>query len=82
MKIRFSRHARNNMRLYKISKSDVADVIESGKHTKKEVGKLIAVKKIPSRFSGFPLKVVYEIRDEIFVITAYPLKKEFRRKMK
>ena len=79
MKIRFSRHARNNLRLYKISKSDVADVIESGKHIKKEAGRLIAVKIFHKRFSGFPLKVVYEIRDEIFVITAYPLKKEYRR---
>jgi len=67
------------MRLYKISKSDVADVIEFSKHIKKEVSKHVAIKEFQKRFSGFPLKVVYEIRDEIFVITAYPLKKKYRR---
>lgn len=79
MKIRLSRHARNNMRLYKITKSDIVNAINKGKQAKKEGGRFVAVKKFQKRFSGFPLKVVYKNKDEIFIITAYPLKKAYRR---
>ena len=46
----------------------------------KEGEKMIAIKIFQDRFSGFPLKVVYKkIQDELFVITAYPLKKRIWR---
>ena len=41
----------------------------------KEGERMIAIKNFQDRFAGFPLKVVYkEMEDELFVITAYPLK--------
>ncbi|MFZ6017358.1 MAG: DUF4258 domain-containing protein [Nitrospirota bacterium] len=74
-----SRHARNNMRLYDISEKEIIDAIRSPDYIEK-IGIKVTVHKIfPNRFSGFPLKVVYEEKDEIFIITAYPLKKTYRR---
>jgi hypothetical protein len=41
---------------------------------------LIALKEFSNRFSGYPLKIVYErTGDEMRVITAYPLKRRYRR---
>lgn len=41
---------------------------------------MVAVKKFQDKFSGFPLKVVYEmIENELFIITAYPIKKKMWR---
>jgi len=75
--MKLARHARNNMRLYNISQSDVRAVIDSPDVTEKEGNKIVAIKSFSNRFSGYPLKVVYEIIDEeIAVITAYPLKKK------
>ena len=58
--MKFSRHAKNNMRLYKITEQDIMETIESPKETGREDNKLIAVKKFINRFSGYALKVVYE----------------------
>ncbi len=75
-----SRHARNNMRLYNISERDIGSAIDSPDTSDKEGNKVVAVKKFPDKYSGYPLKVVYEkIENEIFVITAYPLKKKMWR---
>ena len=75
--MKLSRHARNNIRLYKIAEKDIIETIESPDVTSKEGNRSIAIKKFRGRFSGFPLKVVYEkIGDEIIIITAYPLKKK------
>jgi len=42
--------------------------------------KTIAIKKFSGKYSGYPLKVVYEKREEeLFVITTYPLKKKLWR---
>lgn len=79
MRIRPSRHARNNMRLYGILEEDIIDVIQSPDHIKTEGGKAVAIKKFADRFSGFPIKVVYIDDDENFIITAYPLKKGYGR---
>ena len=77
MKIELSRHARNNTRLYKISEIDIIEAIESPDILDMEENKMIAVKKYLDKFSGYPLKVVYEkIDKEVFIITAYPLKKK------
>ena len=79
MKIRHSRHARNNMRLYGILEEDILNVILSPDQIKTEGGKVIAIKKFADRFSGFPIKVVYINDDENLIITAYPLKKGYGR---
>lgn len=78
--IKISRHARNNVRFYEISKKDIQKTVELPDITDKEGEKMIAIKNFQDRFSGFPLKVVYEkIGDELLVITAYPLKKKMWR---
>ena len=75
-----SRHARNNMRLYNISERDILNAIDSPDVSDREGDKVVAVKKFQDKFSGFPLKVVYEkIGNELFIITAYPIKKKMWR---
>jgi hypothetical protein len=75
-----SRHARNNMRLYNISERDILNAIDSPDVSGREGDKVVAVKKFQDKFSGFPLKVVYEkIGNELFIITAYPIKKKMWR---
>jgi hypothetical protein len=75
-----SRHARNNMRLYNISERDILNAIDSQDLSDREGDKVVAVKKLQDKFSGFPLKVVYEkIGNELFIITAYPIKKKMWR---
>ena len=75
-----SRHARNNMRLYNISERDIQNAIDSPDVSGREGDKVVAVKKFQDKFSGFPLKVVYEkIGNELFIITAYPIKKKMWR---
>ena len=76
--MKISRHARNNMRLYGIRIDDLCQAIESADYRDAEESKLIAVKFLPERFTEYPLKVVYEKSgQEVFIITAYPLKKAF-----
>ena len=75
-----SRHARNNMRLYKISEKDILEAIESADVADKEGDKLVVLKKVGKKYSGYPLKVVYEkIENQLFIITTYPLKKKMWR---
>ena len=75
-----SRHARNNMRLYKISEKDILNAIESAEVSSREGGKVVALKKFRDRFSGYPLKVVYETAaNELFIVTVYPLKRKMWR---
>ncbi len=75
-----SRHARNNMRLYNISERDILKAVESPDVSGKEGDKVVVLKKFQDKFSGFPLKVVYEkIGNQLFVITAYPIKKKMWR---
>ena len=75
-----SRHARNNMRLYKISEKDILDAIESAEVSSREGGKGVVLKKFRDRFSGYPLKVIYEkLGNELFVVTVYPLKRKMWR---
>lgn len=56
--MKFSRHARNNMRLYNISERDISETIDLPEVSDREGIKTIAIKKIQGRFSGYPLKVV------------------------
>ena len=75
-----SRHAKNNMRLYKISERDIVEAIESADVADKEEDKLVVLKKFRGKYSGYPLKVVYErTENQLFIITAYPLKKKMWR---
>ena len=75
-----SRHARNNIKLYNISEGDIMDAIESPDVTGKEGDKVVVMKKFKNKFSGFPLKVVYEkIGNQHFIITAYPIKRKMWR---
>ena len=78
--MKISRHARNNMRLYKISEADILNAVESPDASGTEENRTVAVKKFRDKFLGYPLKVVYEkMGNEIFVLTAYPLKKKMWR---
>jgi len=75
-----SRHARNNMRLYKISEKDILGAIESAEASFREGSKKVALKKFRDRFSGYPLKVVYETAgNELIIVTVYPLKRKMWR---
>ncbi len=75
-----SRHARNNMRLYNISEKDIQSAIDSPEASGREVDRVVVMKKFQDKFSGFPLKVVYEkIGNELFIITVYPIKKKMWR---
>ena len=68
------------MRLYNISEKDILNAIDSPDVSGREGDKVVAVKKFQDKFSGFPLKVVYEkIGNEFFIITAYPVKKKMWR---
>jgi hypothetical protein len=75
--MKISRHARNNMRLYKISERDIISAVESPDVSTKEETRMVAMKNLQDKFSGYPLKVVYEkLENDIFIVTAYPLKRK------
>jgi len=75
--MKLSRHAKNNMRLYKIAEEDIMITIEKPDSKHKEGNRFIAYKQFSNKFSGYDLKVVYErIEGSVTVITAYPLKKK------
>lgn len=78
--MKLSRHARNNIKLYEIADDDIRKTIEVPDIIEKEGLKTIAIKKFSGKYSGYPLKVVYEeTHDSVFVITTYPLKKKMWR---
>ncbi len=79
MKIKVSRHARNNMRLYGILEREIVDAVLSPDSATFAKDKRVVLKICQGRFSGFPLKVVYKKGHEVLIITAYPLKRPFRR---
>ena len=58
MKIKISRHAKNNLRLYKISINDIKSSINSYNSSYNEDDKLIYIKIFKNRFNNYPLKVV------------------------
>ncbi len=71
MEIKFSRHAKRRMQLYKILQEDVINTIKAFMANNRSAsGKKEVVNKELS------LKIVFSVeRDKIIVITAYPLKK-------
>ncbi len=65
------------MKLYGISADDVSEALRAPERLETQQGKQVAIKRFGKRFSGYPLKVVFEILgSETFVITAYPLKRK------
>ncbi len=78
--MKISRHAKNNIRLYQISKTDILKAVESPDITDIEGNNIIYIKKFRNKYSGYPLKVVCKkIEEELFIITSYPLKKKIWR---
>jgi len=67
------------MRLYGILEEEIRDAVQSPDYVERTGRKIRIHKTFLNRFSGYPLKVVYEEREEVSVITAYPLKKAYRR---
>jgi hypothetical protein len=58
---------------------EIRDTIKSPDFIERTGRRVRIHKTFLNRFSGYPLKVVYEEREEVFVITLYPLKKAYRR---
>ena len=59
---------------------DVSAALNSSDIIETEGDRIVAIKRFQGRFSGYPIKVVYEKQGEdTSVITAYPLKKKYRR---
>lgn len=78
--MKLSRHARNNIKLYEIADDDIRKTIEVPDIIEKEGIKTVAIRKFKGKYSGYPLKVVYEKTHKgVFVITSYPLKKKMWR---
>jgi len=78
MTIKLTRHAKNNMRLYKITTADIKEVIERPTSKESQEGKIVAISPIQNKFRKMPLKVVYTVeKDQVKIITAYPLKKAY-----
>jgi hypothetical protein len=76
-----TRHAKNNIRLYKIKKEDIEEVLEKAETRYTEEGRHIAIKRIKGKFGNMPLKVIYMIEnDDKIIITVYPLRKTFERR--
>ena len=74
MKIRLSRHAKNAMRLWKISEAEVREVLEKGKpqvDTKSEKPGFFVTLALGNRI----IKVAFAREDdEVFVKTVFPLR--------
>lgn len=77
--MKFSRHAKNNMRLYGISATDVELTIVDPDRRDQEGDSLIAYRQFFRKHENLPLKVVYVIEDEPVIVTVYPLRKTYRR---
>lgn len=68
------------MRLYGIQESEVRATLDSPDSLDIEGDRQVALKSVPGRFSGFPLKVVYTMEGGgMLVVTAYPLKRSYKR---
>ncbi|HLF90129.1 MAG TPA: DUF4258 domain-containing protein [Anaerolineales bacterium] len=76
--IRYTRHARNSMRLYGILESEVEETLKHPDRFEAEVTRSVAIKRFTDRFEGFPLKVVYVVENKAtIVISTYPYEKGF-----
>lgn len=78
MEIKFSRHSKRRMQLYRIDEEDVSNTIKSIIREKGVIsGKYEEIDYSLKNKYHYPIKVVFTIEDDkIEVITTYPLKKE------
>ena len=77
---RLSRHARNNLRLYRIERAEVDATIQHPDKVDSEDTHTVYLKRFAGRFYEVPLKVVMNDKDKE-VVSAYPLiRKKWRRK--
>ena len=73
MTIRFSRHARRRMNLYKIDEKDVLDTIQNISLKGEATGKKEVINENLSLKYGHPLKVIFFWEnDKITVVSVYP----------
>ena len=75
----FSRHAKNNMRLYGVTIADVELAIAAPDRRDQEDNYFIVYRQFFRRFGNAPLKVVYVIERDPVIVTVYPLQKSYRR---
>ncbi len=74
MKIKFSRHAKRRAKLYRISLTDIENLL---RNIEMQIGKQEITKSIEGY--NLPIKVVASVENDIItVITVYPLKKRRR----
>jgi hypothetical protein len=75
--MKLSRHAMNNTKLYKIAPNNIKRTIEKPDSTDRENDKSVAIRRFPDKYFGYPLKVVYKIeKEEVIIVTVYPLKRK------
>ena len=74
-----SRHARNNMRLYRIRQRDLEAALQAPDRSEREGRYHVVYKTFPGRFRDKPLKVVYAVEEDTVIITTYPLQRTYRR---
>lgn len=77
--MKFSRHSKNNMRLYGISSLDVEATVEHPDRRDQEGEYQIAYRQFFRKYGNLPLKVVYVVEADIVIVTAYPLQRSYRR---
>lgn len=66
--------------MYGISEEDVSLAMSSPDHVDTLGARMTVLRRFPDKFSGYPLKVVYEsITGEPLIVTAYPLKRSSKR---
>ncbi|NIO16394.1 MAG: DUF4258 domain-containing protein [Deltaproteobacteria bacterium] len=75
--MKFSRHAKNNTKLYKIAPNDIEKPIEKPDLSDKGNDKQTTIRRFRDKYFGYPLKVVYKIeKEEVIIVTVYPLKRK------
>jgi len=81
VKLHFIRHARNRMRLYKITTEDVEEVFRAPLLGPEQEGaRSVLLGKPMRKFADRSLKVVYvKEKDSYTVLSVYPLKKAYWR---
>lgn len=81
MQLRFTRHARNRMRLYGIASEDVEDVLNEPSFGPEIEGTRLVLRGKPAaKFAQKSLKVMYiEEKGGYVVLSVYPLKRSYRR---
>jgi hypothetical protein len=76
MVIKYSRHAKRRMKLYKISERVISTIILKGKKQNLEPDKISSILTIEKQ--KYPIKIIYKIiNNEIVIITCYPLKRKY-----